>query len=116
MFLCQGLRQFLRERFRRGRILTCDELSIYDDASLQLYNPCHSTISEDIWYECAPPSLELFRRHLQFLDFVLHKEGSILIIVINVRIVKRRVSQYLNISGSFLFCIRKSGNFLASKD
>jgi len=52
----------------------------------------------------------------QFLDFVLYKEGSILIIVINVRSVKRRVSQYLNISGSFLFCIRKSGNFLASKD
>jgi len=54
--LHQGLRQFLCERFCRGRIMTCDELSIYDNVSLQLYNPCQPITFEDIWYECAPPS------------------------------------------------------------
>jgi len=83
--LRQGLGQFLRERFRRGRILACDELSIYDDVSLQLYNPCQSTVSEDINMNTHLPIFGLLIDASQFLDLVLQKEGNRLIVVIIVR-------------------------------
>ena len=83
--LRQGLGQFLRERFRRGRVLTCDELSIYDDVSLQLDNPCQSTVSEDINMNAHHPIFGLLIDASQFLDLVLQKEGNRLNIVFIVR-------------------------------
>jgi len=77
--LRQDLGQFFRERFRRSRILACYEFSIYDDVSLQLYNPCQSTVSEDINMNAHHEIFGLLIDASQFLDLVLQKEGNRLI-------------------------------------
>jgi len=84
--LRQGLEQFLREGFGRGRVLACDELSVYDDVSLQLYNACQPTMSRDDNFDTYLPIFSFLIDALQFLDLVLQKEGHGLMVGINVRV------------------------------